>query len=144
MLITVDTSVAYKWLVEEEGSVLADKLLDQPEKLIAPTHLHNEIKSSLSRSLRQNRIDEEEARLLLQRWEQDIAPIIQFISTDSVTAEAFDLACRIRHAYFDCLFLALAQKAQAILITADANFAVRARQAYADVQLLEEFAFASF
>ena len=55
---------------------------------------------------------------------------------DQVLSVAVDLALAISHPLQDCLYLALAQREQAQMVTADRKFWSRANPLYQPLQLL--------
>ena len=52
MRLVVDASVAVKWLVEEEDSEAADRLLEQRHELFAPRLMASEVGNALWRKVR--------------------------------------------------------------------------------------------
>lgn len=120
MRLVVDASVAVKWLVSEDGSDIARKLVANGDDLHAPRLMASEIANALWRKAQLNEIeyDDPGARLALMpempvRWNAD----------ETVCADAARLALALNHPVYDCVYLALAHRIDAVLITADLRFA---------------------
>ena len=135
MSIVVDASIAAKWLIDEEDSDLAAQLL--VEDLIAPAILRLECVSAVLKRLRMGELREGQVRQRIS--EIDRLPI-RFHDVDE--AEAVELAIRLRHPVYDCLYLALARRQGVQLITADARFvrAAAAAELGAHIRLLADYA----
>ena len=110
----VDASVAAKWLAPEPESPLADALLD--DDLIAPDLLYAEVANILWK--KQTRGEIEAATVTAAaRWLLQLP--LQIHAGASLFAEAVRLAQRLNHPAYDCFYLALALRADSVLITAD-------------------------
>jgi len=113
--MVVDASVAFKWLLEEEGSDRAIRwAADQP--LIAPTLLWAEIGNALLKKVRRGEIEASAARLaqkclpsFVRGW-HELADLVD---------PAFVLAVELDHPVYDCYYLALAEARDVELLTAD-------------------------
>ena len=64
MLLVVDASVAVKWLVEEEHSDEADRLLDGNHELFAPRLMASEVGNALWRKVRMGELERSRAGAL--------------------------------------------------------------------------------
>ena len=117
MTIVVDASVALKWVLDEPGKDAADALLD--EELIAPTLWLLEAANALWRRTLRGEITAEEAKSRLDELHN--APVTATAIADDLSAAA-DLANRLRHPVYDCLYLALALRENTHVVTADARF----------------------
>ena len=121
----VDASVAVKWLVDEELSEHAARLLDAGLTLIAPELLFAEATNALWAMRRRGDLDEAgfaEANILLQA-----APISVPRSMRQLAASAGRLAVDLDHPVYDCFYLALAMQEQYRVVTADRRFHDKAR-----------------
>ena len=122
MTIVVDTSVALKWTIEEEGSDHALKLLSAG--LIAPDLIQAELGSALTRKVRRSEISPEQARLAFA----ETVALLVMLPSPSFAAAAFELALRLEHSIYDCYFLAAAEFQGGFLMTADRPFAAKVRR----------------
>ena len=120
MSLVVDASVAVKWLVAEEGSEEADRLVAGDAELHAPRLMASEIANALWRKARLGQIERGRVASLLtalpqmpRRWSAD----------ETVCADAVRLALALDRPVYDCVYLALAHRINARLVTADARFA---------------------
>jgi predicted nucleic acid-binding protein len=115
--LVVDASVALKWVLAEPGQAAAEALLD--EDLIAPSLWLLEAANALwRRNLRgELGVDEAEERLS----ELFNAPVTSIPIEEDLSA-AVALAQRLGHPVYDCLYLALAMREQAQVVTADRRF----------------------
>ena len=120
MKLVVDASVAVKWLVAEEGSDAAHQLAASDEGLHAPRLMASEIANALWRKARLGEIERARAGALATaisrmpvRWSTD----------ETVCADAVRLALTLDRPVYDCVYLALAHRIGAQVVTADARFA---------------------
>jgi len=115
-VIVVDTSVAMKWFVEEEGSDAAVSLAAQ-ETLIAPSLLRIEAGNVFFKLVVLRKLWVVEAALAAQA-ELDTF-ITEWVNAESLSADALAIACEIEHPVYDCYYLALARSRGIKLATAD-------------------------
>ena len=120
MRLVVDAGVAVKWLVAEEGSDAADRLLANGDDLYAPRLMASEVAAALWRKVRLGEIERGQAGVLTAavsempvRWGAD----------ETVCADAVRLALALDRPVYDCVYLALAHRLGARLVTADSRFA---------------------
>jgi predicted nucleic acid-binding protein len=136
-MLVVDASVALKFITQEPGSETAMALLAAPDPLIAPDWVLAESASGLAKKVRANGLSQASA-------EAGFAALRQFFSELHATVElldsSLDLSIHLDHAFYDCLYLALALREKATMITADVKFATAARRGgfAAQVRLLGE------
>jgi predicted nucleic acid-binding protein len=115
----IDANVAFKWLIDEDLSDNAARLLPRTD-LVAPTILDIEVLQALTRRFRQRLLE----RQRLQ-WAVDglgAAPV-ERIDWRGVGGAALRLSLDLRATYVDCLYLALAVDLDDIMVTADDRFA---------------------
>ncbi len=137
-MTVVDASVAVKWFFPESGSPAAQALLKQSTPLTAPALARVEVYAAITRKVRLGEIAPEEARAACELWTRAIETgVLSLVPDEEVLPAGIDLAIKLVHPLQDCLYLALAQREQAVLITADPKFYTRAKTAYASVQFLE-------
>ena len=120
MRLVVDASVAVKWLVAEEGSDIAREMAARGENLHAPRLMASEIANALWRKARLGEIERGDAGIMLAsvpempvRWGDD----------EIVCGDAVRLALALDRPVYDCVYLALAHRIGAIVVTADLRFA---------------------
>ena len=113
--LVVDASIAVKWVVEEEGTAEALRLLER-SKLIAPELLVAECANILWKKVRRDELSNEEALLaarLLQSAEIELTP------TRLLLEPATRIAIELDHPAYDCIYLALAAERDCPFVTAD-------------------------
>lgn len=120
MRLVVDASVAVKWLIAEEGSDAAHRLAAGADDLHAPRLMASEIANALWRKARMGEIERRLAGALAAavpempvRWSAD----------EAVCADAVRLALSLDRPVYDCVYLALAHRLGAWMVTADQRFA---------------------
>jgi predicted nucleic acid-binding protein len=126
-LIVVDASTAVKWFLPEAGSEEAERLLTGSRKLLAPDLIRIEVAGALVRRVCLGELTVEQARLLVAAWLRAItASAVTPVPAEDDMEQAVELALRLGHPLADCLYLALAMRLDAPLVTADRKFAARA------------------
>ena len=139
MRFVVDASVAVKWLVAEEDADVADRLAASGQELHAPRLMVSEAANALWRKAQVHQIERAEAGAAMAlltdmpvRWNDD----------ETVGADAVRLALAIDHAVYDCIYLALAHRIGATVVTADRRFvtAVAPTEHGESVMTLAEYA----
>ena len=120
MRFVVDASVAVKWLVAEDDADIADQLAASGQELHAPRLMASEVANALWRKARAGQIERAEAGAAMAlltdmpvRWNDD----------ETVGADAVRLALALDHPVYDCVYLALAHRIGAIMLTADGRLA---------------------
>lgn len=114
----VDTSVAIKWIVDEEGSDKAELL--QGADMVAPALFRIEAGNVL-RTLAAKQILTNERAIDLFLFLQT-APVTIIDADELLERRALDLALALEHPIYDCVYLALAERMDRRLITADRRF----------------------
>jgi predicted nucleic acid-binding protein len=121
MNYVLDASVALKWVLPEPLSNLAQALRDDFRKtahvLLAPDVFVAEVGHGLARAERRGIIQSPQGSILLA----DIlsTPPQMFPAYPSLITRAFAIASQWRVGVYDCLYVALAEREQCDLITAD-------------------------
>lgn len=122
-VLVVDASVAAKWHLPEAGEEHAARALAllaqfQTGKLtlIAPRHIRFEVPSALTVAAAQSRITIAHAQTAIDDFLNLALPT--FDDTPLLSA-AFPLVTQYRIAFYDAVYLALAQREHVRLITAD-------------------------
>ena len=118
-LYVVDASVAAKWFIPETHAEEARRLLAGPNELRAPDMLWLEMHSIVCRHIRRNQFPRDQGLQILSALHA--FPIQIFPSADLLdyaTAVALDTAASV----YDCIYLALAIRLDARVVTADLRF----------------------
>ncbi len=122
MTIVVDASVALKWLLPEPDSGTAERVMSAKGLLIAPTLLVAEACNAVWKRLRRREITTEHTDLVVTQLPQ----ILDRLVADTLLAPAaLRIAREIDHPVYDCFYLALAERENAPLVTADRRLVER-------------------
>ena len=112
----VDASVAAAAFFPEDHSDAARELLASGRTLHAPDLIWAELGNVIWKRYRLSEIDEAEANDLLA---DALALPLRIAPSDELLEAALKLAMRTGRTVYDCLYLALALKINAMMITAD-------------------------
>jgi predicted nucleic acid-binding protein len=119
-LAVVDASVVLKWCLPEADSRLARSLTSR--FLHAPDLLLVECANVFWRKVRVGDLTASQAEHVFRILSS--APVTLHETTPSLSARALEIALRLQHPAYDCVYLALALELKADqLITADERFA---------------------
>jgi predicted nucleic acid-binding protein len=136
-MIVVDASVAVKWLLPEPGSTAAQHLLMSEETLSGPSLIRIEVAAALARKARRMEITAQDAEAAGKLWFQSILDgVISLILDEEDLPRALTLSIGLNHPLQDCLYLALAERLGARLVTADHKFVASVSAAHPFVRLL--------
>jgi predicted nucleic acid-binding protein len=116
MPVVVDANIAIKWIVSEDLEAEARSLLMHEEHFEAPDFFLAEVANTIWTKRRRGEIGPYEAEAGLRFIRRQIAT---FHSSDSLYERAFSLALRLDHPAYDCFYLACAEAADTVLVTAD-------------------------
>ena len=136
MAFVIDASVAVKFLAHEAGSDQALAYVDAQDALIAPDLVVVEVANALWKKVKDSELLEVHAERALDDLPEFFDPLSPTIE---LMSDAFRLSFRLRHAVYDCVYLALAIRRGATLVTADRKFFNAARRGRLDghLRLLE-------
>lgn len=113
----IDASVAVKWFAPEDGHDHARALLTGDDPLFAPDLLAAEFANALWLKVGRGELDERNAvraiAAVASRGEPELRP------SAPLMPRAFELARRLNHPVYDCVYLALAEELDRPLVTAD-------------------------
>ena len=131
--LVIDASVAVKWFLREDRAEAAHQLIASGERLIAPDLVVFEVFSAIWGAVRSKRVPSEKL--------DELAPLIPLAFADlpptfELYTRAAWLSSRYGHAVYDCIFLALAEREEAPLVTADDRLFAVARRARIGARLL--------
>ncbi len=132
----VDASVAFKWLMVEEGSELAAALVGSG-RLIAPDLIASELANAMWKKCARNQLSavpDAFARVL------DLFDTIE--PTAPLMSRATEIALSLNHPAYDCFYLATAELHDDHVVTADLRFLhkLRGSQWAATALSLEDWA----
>ena len=116
MTWVVDASIAIKWVIPEVLSDAANRLRDGEDEFLAPDLLLVEVANALWKKMKTEEISAREADGALNLVGQsgiDLHP------TGPLLPRAMEVARRLDHPVYDCVYLALAEREQTALVTAD-------------------------
>jgi predicted nucleic acid-binding protein len=128
-MLVIDASVAVKFVTEEPGSDAAYEIVAGSEALIAPDWVLAECANAIGKKVLGNQLsrDSGEASFVgLPRF------FTRLFETAGLIEAGFQLALDIDHAFYDCLYLALAIREGAPVVTADEGLVKAARRAGLD------------
>ncbi|MGO9360054.1 MAG: type II toxin-antitoxin system VapC family toxin [Xanthobacteraceae bacterium] len=131
MTVVVDASVAVKWVLPEAGSDRAAAIRTADDDLIAPSLACAEIGSAIWRAVLRGDVAAREAR---QHLQIAVAHYGRIVPLEELAERALELATHLRHPIYDCFYLALAQRENAPLATADETMITAARKVKIKVQ----------
>lgn len=120
MKYVIDASVAAIWVLRAPLTAKALRLRDdyrrQVHELIAPAHFPHEIANALTKAERQKLIPVGDARTLIA----DVLSTVPVLhAVDPLFYRAVDISSQTRSAFYDCLYVALAEREGCELVTAD-------------------------
>ena len=123
--LVVDASVAVKWVVDEPGSAAAITAT-RDRLLTAPAYMLVEAANGIRKQSAAGKITPAAASSALQ----DLVgtPVERVPVDETLVHEALALGLELDHPLQDCLYLALARRTGARVITADHKFARAVRE----------------
>jgi len=120
MDIVVDASVVGGWFFSEPLKAAADHYLGSQYTRYAPDLLIQEFASIVRNKTRMGLITKAEGIQIIQDFHTLKA--IQFIQTENLLENAYQMAIDFDHPVYDCFYLATAEKLNNVLVTADRHF----------------------
>ncbi len=112
----VDASVAIKWFVREPLWREADMLARQWETLSAPEFIVAEVTNVAWKKVTRGEIDPSQAHEIATAIRRSVP---RFYASIALNEDALTIALALKHPVYDCLYLACAELADAVLVTAD-------------------------
>jgi len=114
--IVVDASAVVRIIEGAEPAASFQEALLQADLVLAPELMLTEVANALWRLQRAGQLEADG----LQRRLSRAVELVDVIEPDRhLQAEALALACHLDHPVYDCLYLALARREAAVLVTAD-------------------------
>jgi predicted nucleic acid-binding protein len=130
----VDASIAVKWVIPEVLSDKADRVRDHEDDILAPDLLLIEVANTLWKKTAAKELSPREADAafdLLSRSGIDLSP------TGPLLPRAMEVARRLDHPVYDCVYLALAEREHAAFVTADHRLLRRLASRKLDVSVVD-------
>ena len=124
MTLVVDASVAAKWFIQEPETPFAD-VIRNAESVIAPDLIIAEVMNAAWKHVRLRHISPEHARSIALNLPQAFAKVI---SSVELAVRALEIAVALDHPVYDAFYIALAEHAETILVTADENLQRKIRR----------------
>ena len=112
----VDASVSAKWVLREQLSDNALTLLDPSNNLLAPDLLLAEVANVLWKKVRSGELTGEMA---LERYSALMGMGVTIIASAALSRRALEIAIETGRTAYDALYLALAEKHDCRVVTAD-------------------------
>ena len=128
----VDASIAVKWFLDEDRFVEARSLLGS-DSLNAPQLIRIEVTHVLWRAVKRGRLESGAFSSAMQVMDKVFEGAA---STDALIARSIALTTHLNHPVYDCLYIALAEREAAVLVTADERQFSAARRAKVPARLL--------
>lgn len=125
MTLVVDSGVAAKWILPEDGADRAAALRDETDEILAPSLIAAEIGNAIWKRVTWQELSAADA---LRALEVALGLITRLVPIEEVGVRAMKLAIELRHPIYDCFYLALAEREQSSLITADTRLLAAVRR----------------
>ena len=136
-MIVIDANVAVKWYLPERGTEAAIELTTGGDQLIAPELIRLEVLSAITRRVRTGEARANEAKAQCERWLTNLTDgAVSLVPEQDLLHDAIDLSLKVKHPLLDCLYLAVAKRLEAPLLTADRPFHDRVKPFYKKISLL--------
>jgi predicted nucleic acid-binding protein len=117
----VDTSVAVKWAVAEEGSDIAARFFGGD--VVAPDLLRSELGNALWKKVTRKEIGALQANAAFA----EIEAMLSFLPTGAMAQRALEIALTICHPVYDCVYLALSEATGMPILTSDRKLILNCR-----------------
>jgi predicted nucleic acid-binding protein len=125
-IVVLDASVAAKFYVRERDSELAQSLVDREFNFLVPDIFFSEVANAIRKQHREDgQLDAASVRLAID----DLLMIgAEPVTSTVLLPRSMEIALSLDHSVYDCLYLALAERAQVVLVTADARLFRKAKE----------------
>jgi predicted nucleic acid-binding protein len=142
-IVVVDASLAIKWVVKEEDSGIALALINEWNikgiMMIAPSLLTYEVTNILYQNMRKGKINLDQAKKILTEI-LSIGIELDFPNNSALSTRAFELANQFNLlATYDPHYVALAERENCELWTADTRLWTAVKEKLPRVRLLAEY-----
>jgi len=124
-ILVLDASVVVRIIEGSPQTAAFQQAVLDAELVLAPELMLTEVSNALWRLQRAGQLQVEGLQQCLSRG----AALVDHIEPDRhLQVEALALACHLDHPVYDCLYLALARREAAVLLTADQKLMALATQ----------------
>ena len=130
-MVVVDASVVAALIVDLPWSADAKEALAREPRLSVPSIFLAEVANAIWRNVRAGVLEPAQAVAALR----SARGIVEVEPEDALTEDALDMAIRYDHPVYDCLYVVLALRAGASLLTADRKLAALARRTLVPARL---------
>ena len=120
--VVVDAGVAVCWFAREAETERANRLIAAADALVAPSLLMLEVANALWKKVRRGEMDGDVAGAALREIRRFVP---QIVDVAELADAALALARELDHPAYDCVYLALARRLSAPLVTLDRSFTAR-------------------
>ena len=121
----LDASAALRLITQDPAAEDLARQVEQMALVLAPELMLTEVANALWKLQRAGGLDGIDPQLLLA----DARDLVDQIEPDrTLQVEALALACHLNHPVYDCLYLALARREAAILLSTDQRLLALAAQ----------------
>jgi len=117
--LVVDASVVVKWFLPEELAEAALRLAASDRAFLAPELLGAEVANALWKKQLRGEVEGTSAVAILENFRR---VAIETFALMPLLPAAFAIASAAGHSVYDCLYLALAEREECPLVTADRRF----------------------
>ena len=126
MKVILDASVALKWVLNEPDSALAlqfrSEMRQELHEILAPDTFLAEIGHALTRSERKGLIRPPQS---LTFYGEILTTAPELHSVIPLMPRAIEISSQVRHRVYDCLLIALGERENCSVLTADHAFAAK-------------------
>lgn len=123
MILVVDASVAFKWYVQEALSDQAIAILRSGQPLAAPNSVSIEVANVLSAKVRNGDLSLAQARQAIADMNERT---VSRYPAEVLLDRAMAISIALKHAVYECLYVALAEVFDCQVVTADERLIRRA------------------
>ena len=132
MKLTVDASVVVKWFVPEALSEEARLLLGDGLNLYAPDLVLVEFANTIWKKVRRGELADHQPYI---DELPNLSEVITLYPAYDLLAPTAEIAQKLEHPIYDCLYLTCAETTGSMLVTADRKFANKIIDGYPDVNV---------
>lgn len=125
MIVVIDASAAAEVILQRDQSASLISIIAEADWVIAPTVYIAEMTNVFWKYQKHTDLSESDCE---QHLDHAIALPDDFINDRDLYREAYKLGCTIDHSTYDMLYLILARRQNAILLTMDKKLRLKAKE----------------
>jgi len=126
VIVVMDTSAAVEVVLQQESSENFVKLLTKADLVLAPTLLITEVANVFWKYQKFADYPYDDCERAI---DDSIALVDEYVNEAELYREAFNLGCMLDHPIYDMVYLVLARRNNAILLTMDKKLIVASAKA---------------